>query len=190
MTRTLTLILSATLAAACAGKGTDRVEYATSANTTNPVLVEVSPGVEVVADAKEPVFRSNNAYWLYRGERWYRSADLGGRSWMQIGTPPSALASLGDPQQYVGTRNLTTQQSDRMQRDPADREPMSPVPNAPYSLPPQQEPPVPFDATETIDQVPRDPTMPSQPGASSSNPGGNAVPAQPDDLGRPDPVRD
>ncbi len=192
MTRTLTLILSATLAAACAGQNEDRVEYATSSNTTSPVLVAISPEVEVVADAKEPVFRANNAYWLYRGDRWYRSADLYGGTWMQIGTPPRALASIGDPQQYVGTRpdtrtaqerNLSTQRSERMQRDPAQREPLSPVPNAPYPRPPHQQPPIPLDDPGTTAQDPQAPTMPSQPGSSQ-------VPAQPDDLGRPDPMRD
>lgn len=189
MTRALTLILSATLAAACAGQNEDRVVYATSSNTTSPVLVAISPDVEVVADATEPVFRASNAYWLYRGDRWYRSVDLAGGQWFQIGTPPRALASIGDPQQYVGTRadtrtaqerNLSTQRTERMQRD--QREPLSPEPYAPYPRPPQQQPPVPLDEPgTTTDQVP-DPTMPSQPG--------NGVPAQPDDLGRPDPMRD
>lgn len=186
MTRALTLILSATLAAACAGQSDDRVEYAISSNAP-PVLVAISPDVEVVADANEPVFRANDAFWLYRGDRWYRSADLQGQ-WFQIGTPPPALAAIGDPQQYVGTRpdirtaqerNLSTQRTERMQREPAprlpsQREPLSPEPNAPYPLPPQQEAPVPLDDSGPPNQVPQDPTMPSQP----------------DDLSRPDPVRD
>jgi hypothetical protein len=191
MTRTLTLILSATLAAACAGKNEDRVVYATSSNTTSPVLVAISPEVEVVADAKAPVFRANNAYWLYRGDRWYRSSDLNSGTWMQIGTPPRALASIGDPHQYVGIRpdtrtaqerELSTQRTERMQRDPEQREPLSPVPNAPYPRPPQQQPPVPFDDPGTTDQVPHAPRMPPD--------RGDPVPAQPDDLGRPDPMRD
>jgi hypothetical protein len=188
MTRTLTLILSATLAAAaCAGPNEDRVQYATSpANTTSPVLVAISPDVEFVADATEPLFRANNAYWLYRGNTWYRSNELHSGPWIRVVTPPTALSAIGDPQQYVGTRgdtrtaqerNLSTQRSERMQRNPA--QPTQPT--APYPLPPQQQPPVPVDDPGTTDQVPQDPTLPSEP---------NQVPQQPDDLGRPDPMRD
>ena len=191
MTRALTLILSATLAAACAGQSADRIGYATSASP--PVLIAISPGVEVVANEKEPVFRASNAYWLYRGDRWYRTVEPGGGPWMQIGTPPHALASLGDPQQYVGTRadtravqdrTLSTQRTERMQR-----EPLSPVPDAPYPRPPQQQPPVPVDGPGTTDQVPHDPTTLSQPGPSPTHPRATQVPADPDDEGRPDPIR-
>lgn len=190
MTRALTLILSATLAAACAGPNEDRVEYATSSNTTSPVLVAISPDVELVADATEPVFHANNAYWLYRGDRWYRSAELRQGQWIEVKTPPTALSAIGDPTQYVGTRadtrtaeerNLSAER-DRMQREAPCAE-CEPVPETapPYPLPPRQQPPVPLDDPETTDQVPHDPMSPPHP---------NQVPPQPDDLGRPDPMRD
>ena len=182
MTRALAFILSATLAAACAGPSEDRVEYATSSNTTSPVLIAISPDVEVVADATEPVFRTNNAYWLYRGERWYRSTELHQGRWIQIGTPPTALGTIGDPNQYVGTRADTrtaqernqAAQRERMQREAQCSACDLPEPKPAYPLPPQQQPPV-------VDQVPHSPTPSEQP---------NQMPPQPDDLGRPDPVRD
>lgn len=183
MTRALVFILSATLAAACAGPTDDRVEYATSSNTTSPVLIAISPDVEIVADAREPVFRANHAYWLYRGKRWYRSTELHQGWWIQIGTPPTALSAIGDPNQYVGTRADTRTAQERTQRERMrrDDECSACEPRPPYPVPPRQQPPVPFDDPGTTDQVPQAPTEPPQP---------NQVPPEPDDLGRPDPMRD
>lgn len=188
MTRPFAFILSVTLAAACAGRNEDRVEYATSSNTTSPVLIAISPDVEIVADATVPVFRVNNAYWLYRGERWYRSTELHQPRWIQVGTPPTALSAIGDPKQYVGTRADTRTAQERNQAAQRERmreaqctacEPAEPRPA--YPLPPHQVPPAPLDDQGTTDQVPQAPTEPSPP---------NQVPPEADDLGRPDPVRD
>ena len=39
-----------------------------------PDLVEVSPGIQVIADYNEPVFFTNNLYWRNDGGVWYSSS--------------------------------------------------------------------------------------------------------------------
>ncbi|MDB4963529.1 MAG: hypothetical protein JWP01_3528 [Myxococcales bacterium] len=202
MTRTLALILSATLGAACAASN-ESVEFAASDPNARqpPGLVVIAPEVEVALGASEPVFRANNAYWLYRADGWYRSADLFG-PWRRIATPPPALARIERPESYAnyqldhrpGTSPSATAQRDArdMQSEPAPREPMPQEP-APYAnpRPPQQQPPVMPNDPGTTDRVPQDPTLPSQPGPDESS----TAPAQPpqpepDEQSRPDIMRD
>lgn len=156
MTRALTWALSASLAAACAGQD-PKVEYAASVDVDKPSVVALGPDVEVVVGANEPVFRTNKAFWLYRGDRWYRSNDLRG-SWVRIATPPPAIAAIVEPGRFanydrdsraVYRADLTT---------PGMQAPAQP--QAPYPPPPKQD--VPIDPMEPTDRVP-DPTMPSQP---------------------------
>jgi len=164
MTRALTWILAATLAGACAGQE-QQVEYAASVNVDRPELVALGPDVDVVVGAREPVFRTNNAFWLYRGESWYRSDELRGASWVRIVTPPSSLTAIVEPGRFANYRaDRTVYRQDLT--TPAMREPApAPAePAAPYPPPPKQTPPVmPDDPGTTTDRVP-DPTMPSQPG--------------------------
>jgi hypothetical protein len=71
-------------------------------STATPDLVEVRPGVYVVANYDEPVFYSNDAYWRYDSGRWYRSNRWGG-GW-SYARPPRAVLSIERPQTYVRYR--------------------------------------------------------------------------------------
>jgi hypothetical protein len=192
MTRTLTMILSATLAAACASSG-ERVEFAASDEASSPELVVIAPDVTAVVGASEPVFRVNNAYWLYAGDRWYRSDGLHG-PWTRIATPPRALARLDRPEIYANYRldhRARTTPSATAQRERRDLPREVPQQPAPYAnpLPPQQEPPVMPNGPGTTDRVPQDPTLPSQPVPNDSTTTPTARP-EPDELSRPDRMRD
>src|SRR3569832_1929082 len=70
MLRSLFIAALATAAAGCYSEEPD-VVYAASATT--PDLVEVSPGVQVIADYDYPVFNSDGLYWRYDNGLWYRS---------------------------------------------------------------------------------------------------------------------
>lgn len=165
MTRALSFIVAAMLAGACAG--TANVQYATPVTTSAPELVTIAPEVDVVLDAREPVFRTNNAYWLYRDDRWYRSDDLRG-TWVRIVSPPRALAAIDNPRRYANYRPDSRTVYHQDLRTPRPRIPQAPPTQAPYPRPPQQEPPA-----LPEDQVPDEPTPPL-----------------PDDFSRPDRMRD
>jgi hypothetical protein len=62
--------------AACAAEmqGPPTVAY-----DSEPALVEVEPGVQVVGNADDEVFVSGGAYWVRRGGQWYSAPDYHGR---------------------------------------------------------------------------------------------------------------
>ena len=66
-------------------------------------LVEVSPGVEVVADYNEPVFFADDYYWAYRGGIWYQSGYYGG-GWRRAGYVPGHITSIRHPEGYAHFR--------------------------------------------------------------------------------------
>lgn len=41
--------------------------------SSDPVLVELYPGVWVIEDYDDPVFYADGFYWWYRDDGWYRS---------------------------------------------------------------------------------------------------------------------
>lgn len=86
------------LVTACAGHTT--VAYTATAPSTT--LVEVRPGLFVIADYHEPVFFADNYYWRFYGGRWYRSTWYGG-GWV-VATPPSIVVSVERPHRYVRYR--------------------------------------------------------------------------------------
>ena len=67
-----------------------------------PQLAYVSPGVQVVAGYDYPVFYSNNLYWRYHNNRWYRSP-YWNRGWVYA-TPPRAIARIDRPYRYRNYR--------------------------------------------------------------------------------------
>src|SRR5262249_35225555 len=69
---TCAFVVAASLAG-CARTG--EVEYAGEVRVTSPQLIQLSPGVQVVADADEPMFFSHGYYWLYRDGYWFRSTN-------------------------------------------------------------------------------------------------------------------
>lgn len=161
MTKTLAFILSASLAA-CAGQA--EVRYT---GTADPELVamDTDPSVMVVSNADEPVFYSDNSYWLFRDNLWYRSGSSRG-GWARVDQPPEHVRQIERPEAYVHFRHnpnaplTTSNERDRSvaptrpelrepqpRRDepPAGptREPNSQGPVQPYAnpQPPQQVPP-------------------------------------------------
>lgn len=93
------LLTAAALAAGgCAGTG----EYRVTATSYQPDLVEVSPGVSVIADYDEPIFYSSNYYWRNDGGVWYRSRYYD-RGWAYA-NPPTVVARINAPRAYVHYR--------------------------------------------------------------------------------------
>jgi hypothetical protein len=80
---------------ACAGS-TEVMYRAPLPQTTS--MVEVQPGVYVVADQEEPVFYANRFYWRYHDNGWYRTT--GTDDWIRIGRPPQVVLSIREPQRY------------------------------------------------------------------------------------------
>jgi hypothetical protein len=100
MIKTLVFILSASLAA-CAGQA--EVRYSGNASTPELVTMESDPSVMIVANSEEPVFYSENTYWLYRNQRWYRSSSHRG-GWHEADRPSEHVRRIERPTAYVHVR--------------------------------------------------------------------------------------
>jgi hypothetical protein len=95
------ILFSALLATvACAPDG-PAPQYAT--DDGNADLVEVSPGVEVIADYDEPIFFADDVYWVNRGGYWYSSGWYGG-GWTRAERVPGHISGIGHPDAYVHYR--------------------------------------------------------------------------------------
>ena len=93
--RTLQAILfAAVVGGGCAGT----VGYRATVST--PDLVEVEPGVSVVADYDQPVFYNSGYYWRYDGGTWYRSP-YHNRAWVHVSAPPVAVRHIDRPARYA-----------------------------------------------------------------------------------------
>jgi hypothetical protein len=68
------------------------------ATVYTPDLVDVEPGVQVIADYDEPIFYSENYYWRNNGGRWYRSTAYNG-GWVEA-SPPVAVGRINSPDRY------------------------------------------------------------------------------------------
>jgi len=87
----------------CAGTG--EVEYSGGVAVASPDLVEVEPGVQVLADADAPVFYSDGAYWEYRDGMWYRSGYYDrGFARVDINYVPVRIRTIDNPRVYVHYR--------------------------------------------------------------------------------------
>lgn len=176
MMKTLALLLSASLAA-CAGEAA--VHYSGDSTTPELVAIDTDASVQVVANADEPIFYTENTYYLYRKDHWYRSSSHRG-DWKRIDDPPEHIRRIDQPLAYVHYRRdpntpRTTfnqreqpapqpdvrNQPDRAPETPP-REPNPQGPTQPYAnpQPPQQVPPSP-DANPTL-EGPRNPRKPDQ----------------------------
>ena len=98
--RTFDCVLFAVCVAACTGSGQAQVNYGAEATVATPTLVEVEPGVQVVADYDQPVFFSEGVYWRYEGGVWYRSP-YHNRAWVRVEAPPVAVRHIQRPEMYV-----------------------------------------------------------------------------------------
>ena len=79
------------------------MRYSARAQVTTPELIEVEPGVRVVADYDEPVFYNDGFYWRYDGGVWYRSPYYN-RAWIRVSTVPLAVRRIDRPERYVHYR--------------------------------------------------------------------------------------
>jgi hypothetical protein len=105
-------ILSAVLFAAASAGGcytTGEVGYTASysssgaAYVSTPDLVEVSPGVQVVADYDEPVFYTDGFYWRFYDGGWYRSNNYAA-GWAYYERPPVTVLRIERPYAYAHYR--------------------------------------------------------------------------------------
>ena len=87
------------LAAGCAGSG--QVTY--SADYQAPRLVEISPGVQVIADYDEPIFYSDDYYWRNEGGVWYRSKRHTS-GWARAELVPPRIQTIERPSMYIHYR--------------------------------------------------------------------------------------
>lgn len=70
------------------------------ADTETGELIEVSPGVEVVADLGTSVFFVENSYWWYADGVWYSSPWYRG-GWTRVRDVPVRLHGIRNPGGYV-----------------------------------------------------------------------------------------
>ncbi|MEO6773892.1 MAG: hypothetical protein ABI467_12905 [Kofleriaceae bacterium] len=112
----VSLVLSAALGG-CLGTGTADVQYSGGVAVSTPDLVEVSPGVQVVADYDDSVFYNDGFYWRYDDGGWYRSNNYAG-GFVYWNAPPTAIISINDPGRYRRYRPSGYQPHHRPYRQP------------------------------------------------------------------------
>ena len=90
------LLLCTVLVAGCYSEEPTPV-YATA---TSPDLVDVSPGVQVIADYDYPVFYSDGLWWRYDSGLWYRSYNYYG-GWGVAYNVPLGVRGVYNPGGYA-----------------------------------------------------------------------------------------
>jgi hypothetical protein len=98
-----TILISALFATAAAGCYSEEpdVAYGGGGDTyAAPGLVEVSPGVDVIADYDYPVFYSDGFYWRYDGGIWYQSGFYN-RGWGVAYNVPFGVRGIRNPGGYA-----------------------------------------------------------------------------------------
>ncbi len=95
MSRFIAALLFST-AVSCAGTADVTYRAPLPASTS---MVEIEPGVYVVADQDEPVSFADNFYWLYHDNSWYRTRDTSG-NWIRIGRPTDTVLRIREPHRY------------------------------------------------------------------------------------------
>ena len=100
MKRLLLPVLAAATLAGCYTRGDVGVGYSYGYASAGPDLYYMSPGVSVVAYADNPTFYSDNNYWMYSGNQWYRSDYYGG-GWALSYDVPYTVRSINRPYSYT-----------------------------------------------------------------------------------------
>jgi hypothetical protein len=101
-----TIIMSLFVVAVMAGCYSEEsvgVGYSAGYAAPAPALVEVSPGVQVIADYDYPVFFSDGFYWRYDGGLWYRSGYWNG-GWAVSYNVPVGVRRIDRPSAYAHYR--------------------------------------------------------------------------------------
>ncbi|MDB4956484.1 MAG: hypothetical protein JWO36_4053 [Myxococcales bacterium] len=99
----LTLSFLGALATGCYSEGSVGTGYSYGYASAAPGLVEVSPGVQVIADYDYPVFYSDNYYWRYDNGLWYRSGAYNG-GWVASYNVPYGVRTIDRPYNYAHYR--------------------------------------------------------------------------------------
>jgi len=180
MTKTLAFILSASLAA-CAGEA--EVRYSGDATTPELVAMDSDPGVMVVANADEPIFYTDNSYWLFRGDHWYRSSSHRD-GWARVSDPPEHVRRIERPAAYVHYRrgagaSRTTYNERRPEVAPPPTESRERPAPPPQPQPPQR--PVEMQRPEPAprpEHAPPGPTREPNPQGPQQPPHANPLPPQ------------
>jgi hypothetical protein len=98
------LLLTAAFATATGCYADDNAQYAGDGGGDESAdLVEVSPGVEVIADYNEPIFFADDLYWVNRGGIWYSSGWYGG-GWARAGYVSPRIGGIVHPEGYAHYR--------------------------------------------------------------------------------------
>lgn len=116
--RTLHSVLFAAVLTAmgCTGSAQMHTTAVAEADYTPPQLIEVEPGVQVVADYDEPVFYSDNMYWRYEGGVWYQSR-YHNHAWVRVAAPPPVVAHIERPEIYVHYHGKAEVREERHEAD-------------------------------------------------------------------------
>lgn len=140
----LSACVFAVAASLAACHGTGNVDYAGEVSVTSPALVQISPGVQVVEDADEPLFYADDSYWLYRDNVWLRSRDYhGGFARVDFVTVPQDIRVIERPQIYAHYRQNSTRYREAYARDRERQTNHAPAPMAnppPVTAPEQPHP--------------------------------------------------
>jgi len=102
-TTIITSLFLAALAVGCYSEESVGVGYSAGYAAPAPALVEVSPGVQVIADYDYPVFYSSGFYWRYDGGMWYRSGYYD-RGWAVSYNVPVGIRGIDRPYAYAHYR--------------------------------------------------------------------------------------
>ena len=93
------LFIATALATAAAGCYSEEPDVA-YASATTPDLVDVSPGVQVIADYNYPVFYSDGLYWRWDNGLWYESPYYYG-GWGYAYNVPLGVRGIYNPGGYA-----------------------------------------------------------------------------------------
>lgn len=129
--------------AACHSTGD--VQYSGEVAVASPALVQITPGVQVVEDADEPLFFADGAYWLYRDNVWLRSDNYrGGFARVDLVRVPQDIRLIERPQIYAHYRQNSQRYREAYARDrergTRERAPAPMANPAPVSAPEQPHP--------------------------------------------------
>ncbi len=97
------LVLSLLTIGACYSEEPGVVGVGYSGGYAAPGMVEVSPGVQVIADYDYPVFYSDGYYWRNDGGLWYRSG-YWNRGWGVSYNVPVGVRGINRPEAYAHYR--------------------------------------------------------------------------------------
>jgi hypothetical protein len=171
------------VAASLAGcMSTADVEYTGEVRVTSPELVTISPGVQVFADADEPLFYSHGMYWLWRDGYWYRSDNYrNGYVRVDFVYVPGELRIIERPQVYVQYRRHLGRERFARPPEQQTRTPTYQQPTYQQPIYPSTGPTYPSQPTYPDNYHPNQPIVPGE-RPSGVNPAPNSPRAMPPDI--------